>query len=121
MKYVPALLLICSLALPGCLSAPAKQSDQDRAGEQITKQAQDNSPMRMDREASKTVKVEITMTGENATLTFQPNTAAITGDVETGGNQGVQGSTDAAQGSTTTQTPTATQDIPVDVSIPATK
>lgn len=110
--FLPLALLV--LALPGCLSAPA--NDQDRAGQQDILQKQDNSPMRMDREASKAVTVNVTMTGESATLNFQPNSATITGDVETGGNQSGQGSTDANQGAT--QEPRAQQDIPVEVSLP---
>lgn len=114
------LFLLALVTLTGCVSAPARQGDADRAGEQRIKQAQSNSPMRMDREAAKAITVEVTMTGENAVLHFQPNSATITGDVDTGGPQSGQGSTDAAQGSTTTQTPTATQEIPTEVTIPAT-
>lgn len=103
-------MILCA----GCLSAPA--NDQDRAGEQRIRQDQQNSPMRMDREASKAVTVNVTMTGEGATLNFQPNSAHVTGAVETGGNQSGQGSTDAAQGAT--QEPRANQEIPVEVSVP---
>ena len=102
MKYILSLALIASLSLTGCLSAPA--NDQDRAGEQKTRQVQSNSPLRMDRESARSVTINVSVDGEGATVNLMPNTAAITGAVDTGGNQGVQGSTDQA-GAGATQSP----------------
>ncbi len=113
MKLLPV-LLIAALALPGCLSAPA--NDQDRAGEQLTEQKQSNSPLRMDREAAAVVKISITMTGEHATLTYQPNTLDLEGDIDVGGNQGVQGST-AQTGAGATQSPSARLDAETDLNL----
>jgi len=112
-----SLILLPVLLLAGCLSAPAQ--DQDRAGEQRVRQAQISDVLSQAREAEKSVTINVSMTGEGATLNFQPNELLVSGDVETGGNQSAQGSTDATQGAT--QTPTATQDIAPEVTIPLTE
>jgi hypothetical protein len=109
-----SLLLVPLLLLTGCLSAPAQ--DQDRAGEQITEQKQGNSPLRMDREAAAVVRISVTMTGENAKLIYQPNSVELDGDIETGGNQAVQGAT-TQEGAGATQTPSAKLDAQTDLQL----
>ena len=112
MKKIMALALVCAF-LPGCLSA--QPQDQDRAGEQRIRQAQQNRMFDSRRDAEKAVTINVTMTGENATLNYEPQSIDIDGGVEQGGNQSGQGSTDADQGASQ-ETP-QTQEIPIETSV----
>ena len=107
------LTAVLCVALTGCATAPASQQDADRAGEQKIQQDQRNEQGRIVLPANQT----ITFNGDvgNVTLVDQSGTR---GDM--GGPQSGQGSTDASQGASATQTPTAETEVSpdVDVSLP---
>lgn len=117
MRHFTLAATLAALMLAGCATAPATQADQDRAGEQQVRQKQDNETFHLGRQAERSVTINVTMTGENATLNYEPNAVEVTGDVASGGSQSAQGSTDASQGASATQTPTTTQDIKADATV----